>query len=81
MEEGESSFGAAKETIGKGFDVDRGCGQIDRGRGRGGKFEIIFFICGMIGHKAWECPNKDGRKPEGKTHIVEVKLDNEVIVL
>ena len=38
----------------------------------------------MTIHKIWEFPQKDGRKLDGKTHIVEVKLevaDNEVINL
>ena len=56
VEEGERSFGAVEGTVGNKFDDDRGCAQTIRGRGRGGKFEIICFRCGIIGHKAWECP-------------------------
>ena len=33
-----------------------------RGRGRGGKPEIFCFKCGIAGHKAWECPERDDRK-------------------
>lgn len=54
-----------------------------RGRGRGGKYEIFCFKCGVAGHKAWECPYMDGKKPEGKTHIVEVEptvANNEVVI-
>jgi hypothetical protein len=37
-----------------------------RGRGRGG--EVKCFVCGKIGHKSWECPNRkmDGG---GEAHI------------
>ena len=41
------------------------------------------FRCGMTGNMAFECLEKDGRKLEGRTHIVEVEptvVDNEVIV-
>ena len=51
--------------------MDRGRGQMTRGRGRGGKPRIFCFECGVEGHKAWERPERDGKKPERKTHIVE----------
>ena len=71
VEEGESDFSEVEGTTGKRFDVDKGCGWTIRGRGRASKFEIIFFKCGIADHKALECPKKDGRKPDGKTHSVE----------
>ena len=55
-----------------------------RGRGRGGKLGIFCFECGVEGHKAWERPERDDKKPERKTHIVETEpttTDNEVINL
>lgn len=38
VEEGERSSSAVEETIGKGFDANRGCGRKIRGRVRRGNF-------------------------------------------
>jgi hypothetical protein len=40
-----------------------------RGRGRGG--EVKCFVCGKIGHKAYECLDK--KKYGGETHIAEAQ--------
>ena len=55
VEDSESSYVAAKETVGKGVYADRGRGRMTRGIRRGGKPEIFCFECGVAGHKAWEC--------------------------
>ena len=51
--------------------MDRGHGQMTRGRGRGGKPEIFCFKCGVAYHKAWECLESYNKKPEGKTHMLK----------
>ena len=60
-----------EETIGKIPDADRGSGWTIRNRARGGKYEIVCFRCGITSHMEFECLEKDGRKLEGRKHIVE----------
>ena len=42
------------QPIGRGFNIDKGGGQLVRGRGRGRKFGA-FYKCEMQGHMALKC--------------------------
>jgi hypothetical protein len=54
--------------------VDRNTFPQARGRGRGRGGEVKCFICGKIGHKSYECPDKN--KDGGETHIAESQAKN-----
>jgi hypothetical protein len=49
--------------------ADRNTFPRARGRGRGRGGEVKCFVCGKIGHKSYEFPDK--KKYSGETHIVE----------
>jgi hypothetical protein len=54
--------------------VDRSTFPRARGRGRGRGGEIKCFVCGKIGHKYFECP--DRKKDGGEAHISEAQKQN-----
>jgi hypothetical protein len=76
-QKGESGISNQQEKLDKGSD-SRGGIPYQRGRGRGRGRETVYrcYKCNKLGHRYFECPEKENAKPRG-AYVAQAEKENE----